>query len=371
MENKTTLKLYLIPILVYLAFIAIYTGISAYNSNEYLYKSVWDVEHYQTISYRGYEAFPCTHGVNGRAGEICGNVGWYPMWPLVVRWLRPLFGGSAQYSFLGLAFSLTFIAFMLMFHFMLKKYGLRAAILALLALALGPASFYLVTGFPYALFMLLFMIYLILLYSDGGRIKHIFLFITAVAVSLTYPSAILIGVIPVVKYWFEGREAGRSMKTASYWLHMAGYVFPFVLGPLILWTYFYVQFDDFFLQLHFQEKYDRTWAFPLWIMLESLFKAPLFSPENMTVLWYGLVFIIFYPFKIKRELWIAALVFYLFSLTTGTTMSIYRHYLIIFPAYMIIGASSRPIWLKIVYIVLGLVISLEILFPLFMQYRLM
>jgi len=368
--TKKTIKIYLIPILIYLAFIAVYTGISKANNNHYLYLPVWDVKHYLDISETGYDVHPCTPGIDGRAGEICGNPGWYPMWPLVVKFFRPLMGGEFRTAFIGLAFAFTFVSFILLFHFMNRHYDLKTAILTVLATALGPASFYLLTGFPYALFMLLFIIYLLLLYQKGGIFRDIGLFIIALAISLTYPTGILIAAIPMIWYWYEGKTTDKPIRTASYWLGLAGYIIPFVLGPLLLWTYFYIEFDDFFLQLHFQAKYDRIWAFPFWIMLKSLFKQPLLGPENVVIIWYGLAFLIFIPFRIKRELWIAAVILYLFSLTTGTTMSIYRHYLIIFPVYMIIAFSSRPLWLKVVYIILGLIISLKVLFPLFMAYRL-
>jgi len=368
--DHKTIKRYLIPVMIYLVFVAVYTGIAAFNDNRALYQPVWDIEHYLTISESGYDVHPCTPGVDGRAGEICGNPGWYPMWPIVARLFRPLLGGSSKYTFVGLSFAFTFISFLLLFHFVLRQYNLKAAVLTLLALAFGPASFYLITGFPYGLFMLLFMTYLLLLYRRTGMSRNIFLFITAMALSLTYPTGLLIAAVPLVWYYSEAKKSGLSARTASYWAGLAGYVIPFVLGLLILWTYFYIEFDDFFLQLHFQEKYNRIWAFPFWIMLKSFINQPLTDPENLVIIWYGLAFLLFFPFKIKRELWIMAIILYLFSLTTGTTMSIYRHYLIIFPFYMLIAASSRPLWLKSAYVICGLVISLKVLFPTYMSYLL-
>ena len=365
------MKKYLIPTLIYLCFAAIYVGISLYKHNDYLFQPVWDIEHYLSISEAGYKVYPCTPGYDGRAGEICGNSGWFPMWPLVVRFLQPLSGGSPQVAFVGLAFLFSLISFILFSRLMSKLYGSNASIFTLLAFALGPASFYLITGFPYALFALLFIIYLLLLYRPPGLPRDIFLFIMALAISLTYPTGSLVAVVPLVWYIFAGKAPSQSARSSGYWMNLFKYLAPFILGPLILWTYFYFKFDDFFLQLHFQAKYHRTWAFPLWVMLKSLFTQPILSPENLSILWYGLVFLVFLPYKVKTELWMAALVMYFFSLTTGTTMSIFRHHLIILPVYMLIGSSTRPLWLKIFYIVAGLVISLSILFPRFMAYKLM
>jgi len=364
------MKKYLIPIAIYLIFIGLYIGLSKAENNDFLFQPVWDVQHYLDISEIGYQVYPCTPGVDGYAGQICGNSGWYPMWPIIVKIFRPLTGGSSRITFIGLAFIFSLIFFLTFFRFMEKQYDIKAAGITLSALAFGPASFYLITGFPYALFCLLFILYLILIYKQESTYRNIALFVLGLMISLTYPTGILIAVVPAIYYLFPADKSRIDVRSAGYWLKLTYYVLPFILGLFLLWTYFYFKFDDFFLQLHFQEKYHRTWAVPFWIMLKSLFKEPILSPENLSILWFGLIFILFTPGKLKKELWIAGLVLYLFSLTTGTTMSIYRHYLLILPAYMMIGVSSRPLWLKILYIAIGLLISLKILFPLFMAYRL-
>nr|MBN2278187.1 hypothetical protein [candidate division Zixibacteria bacterium] len=365
------MKKYLIPIIIYLVFIALYIGISRSSHNDYLFLPIWDIRHYLDISEIGYQVYPCTPGVDGYAGQVCGNSGWFPMWPLTVKLIRPLLGGSSKTTFIGLVFLFTLLFFILLFRFMERYYGLKAAVITLSAIAFGPASFYLLTGFPYALLCLLLMIYLLLLYHPQTMAIRIGLFLIALAISLSYPTGILMALLPTVYFIGEVSDRKQSFRSPANWINLAGYVVPFILGPLLLWLYFYLEYDDFFLQLHFQEKYHRTWAIPFWIMLKSLFKEPLVSPENLSILWFGLTFIIFFPFRLRRELWILGIVMYLFSLTTGTTMSIYRHYLIIIPIYMIIGSSDRPLWLKTGYIILGLLIALKVLFPLFMAYRLM
>lgn len=189
----------------------------------------------------------------------------------------------------------------------------------------------------------------------------------ALGLSLTYPSGILAAIIPLGWYLFDGGGDKSKRKTLAYWLKLAGYMIPFVLGPLLLWSYFYIKFDDFFLQLHFQAKYQRTWAIPFAVIIRSLFHYPLLSPENGVILWYGFLLIFFLPYRTGAGLWLLALVLYLFSPATGTTMSIYRHYLINVPAYMILGSSERPLWLKAVFIAAGLFLAVKILFPLFIS----
>jgi len=362
------MKKILTPLAIYIAFLGIYAGYSKIEKNDYLYLPVWDIEHYLSISEVGYIKYPCQKGIHFPEGEICGNVGWYPMWPLVVKTLRPLFGGSSQYTFLGLTYIFGAAGFILLFLLIVRLHDFTTALLAILAMALSPPAFYLLTGFPYALMLFLFVIYIHLLYREPDIIREIGMFASALMISLSYPSGMLFAVIPFAWYLIEKE---KNYKSIQYWLKLARYLIPFALGPLILWTYFYFTFDDFFLQLHFQEKYSRNWAFPLWIMAKSLIDNSIFSPENMTMLWYGLIFAAFYPYRVRRELWIFGLVLYLFSPTTGSMMSIYRHYLIIFPVYLMIGASKRPLWFKILFIALGLVLALTIFFPAFMKMKLM
>jgi 4-amino-4-deoxy-L-arabinose transferase-like glycosyltransferase len=285
------------------------------------------------------------------------------MWPITIAIFRPVFGGSTKTTYLFLAYLFSFLAILLFYKFIKEHYDIKAAIIGLLALIFGPASFYYLSGFPYALFALLFMIYIFYLYKPPGKVREMVLAGTGLAMSLTYPTGILVAIIPFVWYLSEQRQNNAIWKNRVYWLKLAKYILPFVIGPLLLWFYFYLKFDDFFLQLHFQEKYNRTWAIPFVVIIKSLINNPIFSPENAVIIWFGLAFILFSGRRFKKELWITGLVLLLFSPSTGTMMSLYRHYLLIFPAYMMVGVASRPLWLKLFFIVFGIYLSLSLFFP--------
>jgi len=358
------------PLAIFVLFTGIYVGISEIKGNSNLYLPVWDVEHYLSISESGYIVYPCTPGVEYPSGKICGNVGWYPFWPIVVRIFRPLFGGAVQWSFIGLAFVFTLLSFILLHSWLRQLYDRNQATLVIAALAFNPAGFYLLTGFPYALFILLLISYLIIFYDTSIRLRNLYLFLLGLGISLTYPTGILVAAVPFAAEILDAVKKKDAWKKTANWRRVFLYLCPFILGPLLLWSYFYFRFDDFFLQLHFQEKYQRVWGIPFAVIFQSLARYPWTSPDNLTLLWYGLALIIFIPYRTKPELWIFALVLYLFSPATGTTMSIYRHYIVIMPVYIIIGVSSRPIWFKGIYILAGLAISLLVLFPQFILNRL-
>ncbi|MCX6826786.1 MAG: hypothetical protein NTV06_05935 [candidate division Zixibacteria bacterium] len=362
---------YLVPIIIYFCFVTLYLGLSIISGKDTLFQPLWDIRQYVNISEQGYQVYPCTPGVEYPQGRICGNPGWHPFWPIVAAAIRPLLGGSSRLTFILLPYLFSFLFFLMLFRFVEIHYNRNAATVALLAIAFGPGSFYLITGFPYALFMLLFISYLFLLYGSSGIKREIGLFALGWAISLTYPTGILLAILPSAWYIFSGNDYRASPKTMTFWLQLIKYAIPFILGPLLLWGYFYFRFDDFLLQFHFQEKFNRlNWANPLVAIGGSLTKYSLFSPENAVLLWYGLIFLLFISNRMRKEFWILALAFYLFSPATGTTMSIYRHYLIILPSYIMIGTSSRPLWLKLAFIAAGLFLAIKTLFPLYISYRL-
>ncbi len=356
-----------IPAGIFIAFAALYIIITLIGGSDLLFKPVWDIGHYQTIAQSGYEVHPCDPAVDYPVGRYCGNVGWFPAWPLALKIL------SANQVTIGikiLPYVFALLGIILFYNVLKMLSGATAAIIGTAALASLPGAFYFLTGFPYSFMLVLFSLYLYFLYQTDFRGRKYYLPILGVLISLSYPSAFLTAIIPLVMVIRDylanrnSRSAGRVIKDLAY------YLFPFALGPLLLSIYFYFRFDDFLLILHFQEKYARQWNFPLTVIWRSLVNYPLLYVENIALLYYGLIFIIFPRYRAKPELVGYFLLFYLFSPTTGSIMSIYRHYLLLFPAAMIIGSSNRPMWIKISYAALGLALSLLRFFPIFMKGRL-
>jgi len=356
----------LIPGGIFVAFAALYVIISLVNGSDMLFGPVWDIGHYRSIAERGYEVYPCDPNIHYPVGEYCGNVGWFPAWPLAVKVLSL---GQVLWGLLILPYLFALVGFILFYNTLRRLAGNTAAVIGAAGLASTPNAFYFLTGFPYSFMLTLFAVYLYYLYETRARGRLYILPAIALLISLTYPSAFLTAVIPffmvVISFYRQKERAwGRLARDLTY--HLA----PFALGPLLLSLYFYFTFDDFLMILHFQEKYNRQWNFPFTVMWRSFTKYPLWYVENATLLYYGLIFILFARCRLKPELAAYALVFYLFSPTTGSLMSIYRHYLLIFPAAMMIGSSRRPLWAKILYILLGLALSLWRFYPIFMKGRL-
>jgi len=356
-----------IPAGIFVAFAALYIIITLIDGSGLLFKPVWDIGHYKTIAQTGYEVHPCDPAVDYPVGRYCGNVGWFPAWPLALKILSL---NQVGIGILFLPYILAFLGFILFYNVLKTLSGEKAAIIGTAALASVPGGFYFLTGFPYGFMLVLFSLYLYYLYRTGARGRKYLLPIIAVGISLSYPSAFLTAIIPFIMVIGEYFSKGKNLSAASALKELAYYIFPFALGPLLLSVYFYFRFDDFLLILHFQEKYARQWNFPLTVIWRSLVNYPLLYVENLALLYYGLIFIIFPRYRTRWELVGYFLLFYLFSPTTGSIMSIYRHYLLLFPAAMIIGSSDRPMWFKISYAALGLALSLLRFYPIFMNGRL-
>lgn len=359
-----TKKHIVIPAGIFVVFAALYVIITLISGSDLLFRPVWDISHYLTIAQSGYEVHPCDPAVDYPVGRYCGNVGWFPAWPLAVKILSL---GQAGIGIRVLPYVFALIGFILFYNVLRSLAGFRAAVVGTAAMASLPGAFYFLTGFPYSFMLTLFSLYLYYLYRAEARGRRYILPLIAVLISLCYPSAFLTAIIPFIFVIREYLSGGEKRSIGSAAGKLAYYIIPFALGPFLLSLYFYLKFDDFLLILHFQEKYARQWNFPLTVIWRSLIDYPALYVENAALLYYGMVFFIFARYRTKAELVGYVLLLYFFSPATGSVMSIYRHYLMLFPTAMIIGASDRPTWVKVAYVAVGLALSLLRFYPIFMK----
>jgi len=351
---------WLAPPLLFAAFLGVYVDRVGGWPAEDLFAIRWDIGHYQSIAESGYDAFPC----NARMpeGSICGNAGWLFGWPVVVRAFAPVFGG-VEAAIRGLPPLLAFASFAVIFALVLRVGTQAQAILALVGIAGLPGSFYLLTGFPYALAVLLQALYLAALLSDV-RGREVALPILAAAISTTYPSACLFALVPA---WHALRESRRPLDRRAL-ARVAALVAPFAVGPLAHSAYFWITQGDPLFYLHFQAKYRRTWANPFAVVWTSFAEKSLWNPENLAFLWYAALALFFTARdaagRIARpELAAYVVLLALFSPATGSIQSIYRHLLLAWPAAIVLATSPRDLVWKIAWLVLGAWISLEMLLP--------
>ena len=209
MEQVTGIrkKTIIAPALIFIVFALLYPTISYLSNNDLLFRPVWDIGHYLTIADKGYEEYPCNPAFDYPMGDICGNVGWFPGWPMAVRILSL---GHASSGLLTLPYLFAFLGFILFYNLVLKLSDQRAALIATIALAASPSAFYLQTGFPYALMLFLFCAYLLYLYDNRVPGRKILLPVLAFLISFTYPPGFLTAVIPLVMLFNRFRKAASK-----------------------------------------------------------------------------------------------------------------------------------------------------------------
>lgn len=150
----------------------------------------WDGAHYLYLSTRGYAA-----GVNSRA--------FYPLWPLVVRGVSALTGGSHLMMGLVLANLFSLGGWTLFHRVVAGRFGEVVATRALVLMVLFPGSLFFQFPYSEALFFLLVM----LLWSGLERGWYGLAWVAAVLLPLTRGVGVFL-VLPLGWHWLVGRGWG-------------------------------------------------------------------------------------------------------------------------------------------------------------------
>ncbi|MFQ5453972.1 MAG: hypothetical protein ACE5D6_07270, partial [Candidatus Zixiibacteriota bacterium] len=97
--------------------------------------SQWDGQHYLSIARDGYQVFPCGFNPN----YICGNVGWFPFYPLT-GWILSLTGLNIRWVMILISWLSFWIALCMIFKLVRCKYNEKTAFISLLVLLFFPGS---------------------------------------------------------------------------------------------------------------------------------------------------------------------------------------------------------------------------------------
>jgi len=319
--------------------------------------SQWDGQHYLSIARDGYRKFPCAYN----ASYICGNIGWFPFYPLV-GWLLSL-GGlfNVDWVLLIISWLSCWLALLLLCSIVEKKHGLTAAGYTAAAMLLYPASFYFLTSFPYSLYLLMAVILFFLL----DRHRYALLWPLTLALSVTYPSG-LVAALPVA-YTLVSRWKSESIRD-KVWLSL-GTVAPAV-GLILYGMYYKLKFGDFFLYQHFQAQgyYAHEISFPFSVIYDTFKFQNFNSPIFLILLFLVITLVLFYTRKVSVRWQLFMFAVLLFTPTFGTTDCYYRHVVVAFPLFMMVGYSANSFWRRLLfpaYILGSLVLMWKIFVPMF------
>jgi hypothetical protein len=338
----------------------------------------WDGAHYVSIAERGYEIHRC------QSPPIwCGNP-WFPGWSYVNRaaWrglglralgvpLNVVFIVLAALSLLALLLLLSRYAGVLMRDS--RQWTARNSWMgawACLGLVSQPGGFYYLTQFPYTFVLLTALLFLILSRAPallgftprwGTRTAAVLGFWSG----LSYPSAFFFGIYPLVEFISE-----KGYADIRRWMTLVGWGVVFLSGTLCVCLIFYFEFGMFWLyfvhQAQFRPAGGIARTFP--IVVDLLRNGN--ENERLTFLWYafGLTLVCLRVRHIHREpaLWFTLLVL-LFYPATGSWICLYRYYLVSLPLFALLGAADCSAWLKGAYLICGLLLQFDILYPKYLE----
>lgn len=313
----------------------------------------WDGQHYLSIARDGYFTEPCSFGKQ----FICGNVGWFPFYPIVgylLSWLPiPINMLMILISWLSL-----WIALLILYNMATTTYSEKTALASIIALLVFPSSFYFLTVFPYSIYLLIVISIFYLLQKE----LFIPVILLTAFLAVTYPSGIVIG-LPLLYYLIRDWKKYSSGKK----LQLVAAMFSIGIALTLYCTYYYFKFDDFFLYNRFQSQpyYAHQPTFPLIPIYRGIMTFLYSHPVWITLVFTIGVVIVFYRKKIDVGMQLFMFGILLFTPTAGTTDCYYRHIIVAFPLYFMIGSAveSKRKYLLIPYLLLSIYLMLTVFLP--------
>jgi len=330
-------KSFLVPTAVTFLFLAVVLALLGTGERKYapLARTLiqWDGRHYLAIAETGYEKFPCPEDPS----LVCGNVGWFPLFPLAARVvsvaLGPLGLGMA-WSMLITGWLCLWAAMLLLYRLFARRFDHTVAAGSLAALALFPTSFYYLTAFPYALYLLLAAAVFLLVEKE----RYFAAAAPAGLLAITYPTGVAI-ILPLlwvlVSRWRGLTPRDRAgLRTAS-----AAVVLALILYAL----YYRLAFGDFFLYVHFQSKpyYAHGATVPLLPILDAVVHLPGAHPVRVMLIFVAAALALFSTRRIPAAWQVFLWGVLLFTPAAGTTACYYRHVVVAFPLFAMVGLSLR------------------------------
>ena len=180
----------------------------------------WDSQHYIRIAEAGYEPGSKTSA-------------FYPLWPLVIRTLAPIFGGNAHLASLVAANILAILACLLLYDVVARRMGEGPGRRTLLLLLAFPGAFFL--GLPYSESLFLLLIALFFWALERERIP--LAGTAAFFLPICRPTGVLILLPFLVHRYLQHRDRGEGLlRPAMLWILSPLAGFALYLGIMALMT---------------------------------------------------------------------------------------------------------------------------------------
>jgi hypothetical protein len=290
--------------------------------------SHWDSQHYLSIASSGYDFY----------GQRWPTIAFFPLYPLLIRTVAPLTGGSETIAALLIAQLALFGALLLLYDLLAHDFGRTLAYRSILLLLLAPASFFFAAVYSESLALLLLVAALWAVRRERWWLAGVAGFLLA----LTRLPGVLIAPIILAAYLRQSDWRWRAIRLPA----LAALLPPIGLGLFLLY-----QWQRFGTPLAFMLA-QRSWKnelSPPWVIPQRL-ASEIIHAENWPLaifqglFWVG--FIVLTIAALRRLPWLYSLTLLLFLLPPylgSWPWSIGRHALLGFPAFIVLAQwAERP-----------------------------
>lgn len=302
----------------------------------------WDSSWYASIANQGY-SLPI--------GEQ-PNVTFFPLYPLIWRALRSVTGLSNYVSGLLVSNILALGSFVILYHWLSVVWNEKIAKKSLLALAVFPTSFFLISVYSESTFLILLASAFLL--SEYGKWKWVAL--VALLASAARPVGILLWPT-LIWLWFSKNKYSENKKKMDL-------IFLLVLPPIgiLLFSFFlWYQVGDPIAWLHGQGSYGRNFASPfklLYAYSKDIVTKQEFWFRHLLEIFFLFFIIVCLP-KLKKinPIYLFFTILNLLpSFFSNTFTSIQRFALLMVPIFVVVAMQRR--WIYFLYFFISVVLSI-------------
>jgi Mannosyltransferase (PIG-V) len=288
----------------------------------------WDSQHYLSIATTGYEFY----------GQRWPNAAFFPLYPLLIRAVAPLLGGSATIAALLVAQLALFGALLLLYDLLARDFGRAVAYRSLLLLLLMPTSFFFAAAYSESLALLLLVAALWAIRRERWWLAGASGFLLA----LTRLPGVLIAPLIALAYLRQIGWRWRAIRLPA----LAALLPPIGLGLFLLfqWQRFGTPFAFLLAQRDWKNQLSPPWVIPQKLVTEIA------QAENwplaifQAIFWLGFIVLTIAALRRLPPLYsLTLLVILLPPYLSSWPWSIARHVLLGFPAFIVLAQwTERP-----------------------------
>lgn len=311
--------------------------------------AIWcrsDSGHYLGIAIGGYDLFPCPEHEN-RPNMWCGNAGWFPAYPLLIRTLRPLIPTRRVAVMISALFAAAGLT--LLWNLFLGGRVTLASCTALGLAAFFPGQVYHHAVFPISMFTTCVLLYMWSLI----RRRCLAAAIPAAMAAFAYPTGVLLAAHAAL-FAFFGRQGGRLQSRLPRAAFVGASAAAGFASVLLAHHVSVGAWDAFF---RIQSTYGHGLHDPLMTLWSRIARLHGHSPPNeaypaaqalLVAFWLGCVVVCMARHRRRIEpadfaLVLYAVLFWLFSLSLGGGLSIYRSDALLLPSVALARGMPRPL----------------------------